>query len=168
MDGSTIFQPMEQERKRGPTRNIPPLLFFGVFLAGLWVELAYTRLRVFDGVPERQRVASGLVLVAAGLLLALWSTITFWRSRTTVLPFRSATNLVTHGPYRFTRNPIYVGDAITYLGAAIALDAGWSLVLAPVAVMIVHLFVIRKEERHLRERFGEAYDAYRSRVRRWI
>lgn len=159
---------MEHERARGPTRLVPPLLFAGVFFAGLWIELAYTRLRPFDGMPERQRVAAGVTMIALGLTLMLWSAITIWSARSTVLPWRAATSLVSRGPYRFTRNPIYVADVITYLGVAVGLDAGWPLALAPVAIALVHWGVIRKEERHLRERFGADYDAYRSRVRRWI
>ena len=76
--------------------------------------------------------------------------------------------LINEGPYRFSRNPIYVGFAITYAGLAIAMDSALALFLLLPCLAVVDQFVIAREERYLAARFGADYDAYRNRVRRWL
>jgi protein-S-isoprenylcysteine O-methyltransferase Ste14 len=92
----------------------------------------------------------------------------FMRSRTSFNPARPATALVTGGPYRFTRNPMYLGMAGAYAGLAVATGVLWALAFLPVVVLTIDRLVIRREERHLAVAFGEEYERYRSRVRRWV
>ena len=75
---------------------------------------------------------------------------------------------MTGGPYRISRNPGYVGMALTYAGVATLTSAWWAFATLAPAVVVVDRCVIRGEERHLEQRFGAAYDAYRQRVRRWL
>jgi protein-S-isoprenylcysteine O-methyltransferase Ste14 len=76
--------------------------------------------------------------------------------------------LVTSGPYRFSRNPMYVGLSALYLGLALLFNVAWPLALFPVVVMALFRLVIRREERYLAEAFGETYALYAQRVRRWL
>ena len=92
----------------------------------------------------------------------------FRRAKTTPVPIRPATTLVMSGPYRFTRNPMYVGLAIATLGCGRVLRTWWPLVLLIPTIAIVNEFVILPEERYLHRRFGVEYDAYARRVRRWL
>ena len=85
-----------------------------------------------------------------------------------MLPNSPSTALVTSGPYRFTRNPIYLGNTVALLGFAIGLRWGWLLLLLPVTVAAVNWLAISREEEHLRLRFADEWKSYSSRVRRWI
>lgn len=145
------------------------MIFIVALLVGLWLEGALYRIRLLpsDAVP-RPLVVVGLALVLAGALLALWGAITFRRHGTAVVPIRAATSLVQNGPYRFTRNPMYLGFTLAYLGTATALNAMWPLLLLPMALVLLFRLVIRKEERHLWDTFGDDYVQYRKRVRRWM
>ncbi|MFC3568921.1 methyltransferase family protein [Paracoccus simplex] len=111
---------------------------------------------------------AGLLLVAAGLGLMLWAALTMRRARTTVMPGRRPEALVEAGPFRFSRNPIYLGDVILLAGLMLALSAPLGLALLPVFVWLLQDRFIRKEEEVIAAAFGSAYDRYRLRVRRWI
>ena len=79
-----------------------------------------------------------------------------------------ARTIVTSGPYRYTRNPMYIGLTLGYIGFAIALNMAWPLVTLPLVLIALRVFVIAREERHLRDAFPDEYLAYCDRVRRWI
>lgn len=113
------------------------------------------------------RVAAGLLFVA-GIGLCVWSIGLFRRFKTSLVPVKPSAALVLSGPYRFSRNPMYLGLLCLYLAAAFWLNLIWALVLAPAVVWIVQRVVIEKEERYLEHTFGEAYRQYKARVRRWI
>jgi protein-S-isoprenylcysteine O-methyltransferase Ste14 len=85
-----------------------------------------------------------------------------------MFPFEPATRVVREGPYRFTRNPMYVGGTLTYIGIAIAMNVAWPLLLLPLVLWALFALVIREEERYLADAFGEDYASYRKSVRRWI
>ena len=110
----------------------------------------------------------GVVLAALGLGLMFVSVGVFWSRKTTILPDRPATEFVVAGPYRFTRNPMYVGMSVAYLGLSFAFGPAWPLVLLPVALYLIVRLVIQREEAYLLRRFGDSYEQYRSRVRRWV
>jgi protein-S-isoprenylcysteine O-methyltransferase Ste14 len=112
--------------------------------------------------------AAGLPLALGGLSLAREFFITFRRAGTPVDPRRAATVLVTHGPYRFTRNPAYLGMALLYSGITLLRGALWPFATLPAVLTIVDRGVIAREERYLTERFGQSYTDYCANVRRWI
>ncbi len=145
----------------------PPLLFVFTFLAGTSLQhvapLPVPAARILQGGS-----IVGFGLVGCAVLLALYSLGIFLAARTTVVPFATATKLVTWGPYRLTRNPMYVSLVLAYLGVAALLSLWLPLFLLPLPVILVHRIVIPFEERRMREVFGEAYDQYCSRVRRWL
>jgi protein-S-isoprenylcysteine O-methyltransferase Ste14 len=158
-----------RERYGSGIRVPPPAIFMVAFLVGLWLEGAVYRLRIVpaDAIPRPLMIA-GLALVTAGVLLALWAVLTFRRHHTAVLPFYPARVMVDSGPYRYTRNPMYVGMTLAHFGGAVALNAVWPAALLPLALVFLFLTVIRKEEAHLAAAFPEEYGGYRARVRRWI
>ncbi|GAC1525441.1 MAG: hypothetical protein NVS2B4_01420 [Ramlibacter sp.] len=110
----------------------------------------------------------GWALVGVGVLLFGWSLLTMRRHRTTVNPFGASSALCTDGPFRFSRNPIYLGDWFVLFGVASILSSAWPLLFAPVIWLVIRYGVIRHEEAHLKCCFGEAYREYQERVRRWL
>ena len=85
-----------------------------------------------------------------------------------MLPNAAATSLVTKGPYRFSRNPIYLGNTIALAGFGLAVRWGWLLLLIPVTIAAVNWLAISREEAHLARRFGEEWRTYAKKVRRWV
>jgi protein-S-isoprenylcysteine O-methyltransferase Ste14 len=112
--------------------------------------------------------ALGWLLVTAGGILALAALAAFRRARTNILPNRPASALVVSGPYRFTRNPMYLSLTLLYLGGMFLANTWWPVLLLPPVLAALYWAVIRREERYLAAEFGDAYAAYRTRVRRWL
>ena len=108
------------------------------------------------------------LLFGAWLVLTVSSIGNFRRSRTSIVPIRPATTLVIAGPYRLTRNPMYVGLAVLTVALGLFLDSWWLIVLLVPVLFVVRAFVIAPEARYLERRFGADYVAYTRRVRRWL
>ena len=114
------------------------------------------------------RVPLGWLLVVAFVAWNGWSRWLFTRHDTGLLPWLTTSTMIEEGPYRLSRNPLYVGLLALYLAVALLAPTFWGLVLFPVAVLLVLWGAIVPEERFLHERFGAPYDDYRRRVRRWL
>jgi protein-S-isoprenylcysteine O-methyltransferase Ste14 len=112
-------------------------------------------------------VACG-ILVAGGLGLAIAARQRFTAAGTNVNPRQPALAFVAEGPYRLTRNPMYLGMNAVYLGLSLAFDSVWNLVLFVPLILVLEFGVIRREERYLAHKFGAPYLQYRARVRRWL
>jgi protein-S-isoprenylcysteine O-methyltransferase Ste14 len=110
----------------------------------------------------------GAVVIVVGVALMLSFELAFKRVGTNANPYRPSTALATDGPYRFSRNPAYLGMAITYVGIALAAEAPWTLVMLVPATLVVQYGVILREERYLERLFGEEYLTYKRTTRRWI
>jgi protein-S-isoprenylcysteine O-methyltransferase Ste14 len=110
----------------------------------------------------------GLALVALSVGLAIWGRQALVSAGTNVNPYRPSTAIVDSGPYRFTRNPLYVALTLMYVGLTLAFDTWWGFILLVPVLIIMHLGVIRREERYLEGKFGESYRGYRARVRRYL
>ena len=142
----------------------PPL----IYLAGLIVGFGLEGLLPGASLPRVVRWGGGGVLVVAGAsLLASFNT-AFSRKGTAVEPWKPTTAIVTSGPYRFTRNPAYLGMALVYAGIALLAEALWVLVPLPVVLVAIDRGVISREERYLERKFGREYADYKAGVRRWI
>jgi protein-S-isoprenylcysteine O-methyltransferase Ste14 len=102
------------------------------------------------------------------LFLSVWAIVTFRRAGTTPDPTRPTTALALGGPYRWTRNPMYLGFALMQAGAALIANALWPLVWLLPVLLVIRLHVIGREEQYLERKFGEDYLAYKRRVRRWF
>src|SRR5436309_14039932 len=117
------------------------------------------------GVPQ----VAGLIIVAIGTAIALWSVFTFvFIGKGTPAPFDPPKKLVIRGPYRFVRNPMYIGAGMTLAGAALYYQSLSIFIYTGSFFLITHLFVVLYEEPTLRRTFGNEYEAYFGRVRRWI
>jgi len=114
------------------------------------------------------RKRAGWALVAAGQAIGTAGAVTFRGHKTSVIPGRPAAALATTGPYMYTRNPMYLGLTVSYLGGSLLLGTWWAPIALPAIVAFVDRNVIRREETYLRERFGAAYEDYSSHTRRWI
>ena len=144
----------------------PPLLLVVAVLAGL--GLGRVSPLPWPGLDDTAARFVGFGLGLAGLALIIWAAMTLWRHKTTVLPNKGVSELVTDGPFRFRRNPIYIGDALIMLGIAEISKNVWLVILVPVFLALVTWLAILPEERHLEAKFGERWRAYRDRTRRLI
>jgi protein-S-isoprenylcysteine O-methyltransferase Ste14 len=158
----------EDGRPANPgVRFPPPLVFVLPFFASFLLNSRVEFLVVGSG-AGRTQLTAGTAMIAAGFLLMGWGLVTFIKQRTAILPFHAARALVIVPPYTFTRNPMYLGLMIAYLGGVLATNWAWPIVFLPVVLLVMNGFVIAREERYLRAEFGAEYDAYCRRVRRWI
>jgi protein-S-isoprenylcysteine O-methyltransferase Ste14 len=160
---------MEESRARGQGFRIPPpLLYLFPLLSGYIIQHFVPIHLVSGAASARTLRLVGWAEIAIALALMAWSFSTFRRLQTPVLPGRPARLLVQEGPYSLTRNPIYLGLALIYVGIVFVTNALWPLVFLPEALALTFLFAIRLEEQYLAQEFGDAFREYRSRVRRWI
>ncbi|MCC6930428.1 MAG: isoprenylcysteine carboxylmethyltransferase family protein [Gemmatimonadaceae bacterium] len=150
--------------ERGPVPPFPPPLLYALPLLGGYV---LHRWRPFPFLPGAVSLVAGVILVALGLV-GIPALRAMRRSGTSPLPWHPVSALVTDGPYRLTRNPMYVGMTLLYLGGSALMNSAWPLAFLPVILFVMNALVIPREERHLAERFGEPYLDYCRRVRRWI
>ena len=144
---------------------IPPPLYYAAGLAG---GMAINSVVVLPLGGRPATAVAGAVLAALGLTLAFAGVAAVIRHRTTIVPHHPVTTLLTGGAYRLSRNPMYTGLAIAYLGLALVFGSSWPLALWPPVMVAVRQLVIRPEERYLTQRFGQTYTDYQSRVRRWL
>lgn len=155
---------MEPVSAGAQVRLIPPAVYFVPFTV-MWVLHWWRPWTIPGGVSL---TVAGLTLVITGLGLSAWVVWTFARAHTTVVPWEHVSAMVTTGPFRISRNPIYLSDAIAYLGGTLILHSWWPLLVLPGIVWVIRRRVIDREERYLTERFGDAYREYQLRVRRWL
>ena len=145
----------------------PPLLF----VLGFAVSLLVHKFRPLYLIPDSLTGVFSIIgrlCTLIGLAFMIWGLLTFLRFRTAVSPYRPASQVVTTGPYRFSRNPMYVGFTIAYIGGILTKNTLWALLLLPVLLWLLVVLVIRPEERYLTKAFGSAYTDYANRVRRWL
>ena len=152
-----------------PLTLVPPPLVYAVALYAAWwldqrMSLAFSSALNFD--PIGRFIGWGLIGI--GLVGFVWALAAIWGHRTTVNPYRAASNLVTRGPFAYSRNPIYVFDWFIYLGVTLLLGTAWPLLLAPLVWLVMRYGVIRHEEAHLLAKFGDEYQTYCSQVKRWF
>jgi len=142
----------------------PPLCYALAILIGVLLDRRWP-LTIAAGVVT---AAAGVMILVGGMALAFLSVGRFRRAKTSLVPIRPASSIVTSGPYRYTRNPMYVSLALLTIGGALLLKTWWPVIMLLPTLAIVQQFVILPEERYLRRRFGTGYEAYTRRVRRWL
>jgi protein-S-isoprenylcysteine O-methyltransferase Ste14 len=123
---------------------------------------------MYAPVDRTLRIAVGVLLIAVAVGLIISARILFVRTRQSPVPWKPSPELIFNGPYRFTRNPMYVGMTLFELGLGVALNNLWISLFAPLGLVVVHFIAVRAEERYLSEKFGEPYKAYLARVRRYL
>ena len=110
----------------------------------------------------------GAMVFAFALALVAWAIVTMTRAGSNVPTNLPSTTIVVSGPYRFTRNPIYLGMLLSLIGLAIAFDTLWLLTMLVPFALVLRSGVVAREEVYLERKFGDVYRGYRSRVRRWL
>lgn len=143
----------------------PPVMYLGMLLLGVAIH-ALAPISIFPATPARE-ILAGFLLVISGVF-ARWAFLTMRRSGTTANPKQPSQALVTDGPFRISRNPIYVAMTGLYVGMAFLVNSAWPLVLLVPLLVVMQWGVILREEHYLAGKFGSEYTAYRSRVRRWL
>lgn len=143
----------------------PPFIYLGMLLLGLLADWLLGL-----SLPLSQSVRFGAlgVLALLGLAIGLPANARFTRAGTDVKPWKTTSAIVREGAFRFTRNPMYLGMALLYLGLALGLASVSALVLFPVLLVVIQTQVIAREERYLDAKFGEEYRSYKAAVRRWL
>jgi protein-S-isoprenylcysteine O-methyltransferase Ste14 len=142
----------------------PPIIYLGAALLGVLAQ----RVIPLPGLGGAVFQIIGALLAIAALSLDMATFTTFRKHKTTIMPNQAATNLITTGPFAWSRNPIYVANTALVLGAGLYFGNIWLVGLAFVAALMTLKLAIEREERHLAAKFGAAWETYAVRVRRWI
>jgi protein-S-isoprenylcysteine O-methyltransferase Ste14 len=143
---------------------LPPLVYGAAFIIGLLLHLMFP----VHILPTTLARGIGVVCVLVSLPLAITTFRVLSRAHTPVDPMKPTTALVTEGPFRYSRNPIYVALTLLYLGVVFLVNALWILLLVVPALVVIRYGVIAREEVYLARKFGEAYRQYTTQVRRWL
>lgn len=156
------------ERDGAAVRFPPPLLPLLTILAGVGFERLWPLAAGFELPAPARYWIGGLVIAVSVLVLGLWPVVMFRRSGQSELPWRPTPVVLEKGPYRFTRNPMYLQMVLVCIGVAVILSNYWILVLVPLCAWSLNRFAIAPEETYLERKFGEPYRDYKRRVRRWL
>jgi protein-S-isoprenylcysteine O-methyltransferase Ste14 len=143
----------------------PPIAWVIAFAIGLGLDWLYPLPFVPASVP---RIWIGGAVFAVGLVIAIWAIVTIRGAGTSVETVKPTTAIVSSGPYRFTRNPIYLGMLLGQTGFAIGFDSVWLLVTLVVFFFVLRYGVVAREEAYLERKFGRTYLEYKDSVRRWV
>lgn len=152
----------------GPGLPLPPpiLLLIALVLAAAldWLPPQF----LAPPVALNAQVVIGALLVGGGIWLATTAIRTFRREGTNVIPTQPALKVVTAGPYRFTRNPMYLGMVATLLGLSLVFSLEWGMLLTPLLWLAYDRLIVAREERYLSAKFGADYRTLLSQTRRWL
>jgi protein-S-isoprenylcysteine O-methyltransferase Ste14 len=152
--------------ERGANVRFPPPL---AFLAGVLLGVAFQYV-IPAPVPVSRAIGAviGLCILTAGVGFIASARMLFQRTGQSPIPWKPSPSLIVKGPYRFTRNPMYVGITLVEIGLGLAFNNLWISLFAVPALLTVHVIAVLPEEQYLSEKFGESYKAYLARVRRYL
>ena len=145
----------------------PPLIYMGGLALGLLLHRLIP-LKCFPRSARGVELTLGSTCIGAGLLVGLTGFRKMRLANTNINPTQPTNAIVTDGPFRFTRNPLYLGMTSLYLGILFLANSLWPMFLLPVVLGLMNFGVIEREERYLERKFGAQYLAYKQRVRRWL
>jgi len=155
---------MDHPKDHAAVKIHPPVLVSLHVLTAFFLNKLWPLPFVFPKVLEW--IGYGLALIGLGLAISAASR--FMRARTTLDPHGQVSAIVTGGPYRFSRNPIYLGFVCLLAGFPLIFRMYWGLILCPLLILSMNALVIQQEEAYLEKKFGEVYTGYKARVRRWL
>lgn len=153
---------------KSPGVRFPPLLIYVIGYAIGWLIDRIWPWPILSGGRHAIMTFTGWLLIGFSMVIVVAALAIFRNRKTGIYPTQPASEIVSSGPYRFTRNPMYLGMTSFYTGLALLMNMLWPLLMLPIAAAILVKYVITREERYLREAFGTAYEEYCRHVRRWI
>ena len=157
---------MEKEKDHAGVYFAPPLIFVGFYLITLFLQKV---LPIKTTLMEKDATKlAGIMFFLLALWLGLRGVSNFITSGTTILTMKPSSGLQQQGIYRFTRNPMYLGLICGYLGFTCFFGNWWHIIFLPVLILVIQEYVVKREERYLHRKFGEDYQNYRKKVRRWL
>ena len=159
---------MEAHHDAAKVRFFPPGIPLLTILVGAGLQWLWPIDPGFAIPAPGRYFIGGAIIIGAILVLGLWPVIIFRKGGQSENPWKPTPHIETRGPYRFTRNPMYLQMVLVCIGVAIAFSNGWILLLTPVTAWALYALAIRPEEAYLAEKFGEDYLDYKRKVRRWI
>jgi len=158
----------EPKEDGAAVRVFPPAIPLITILAGIVLNRVWPLHAGFVLPAPARYWLGGAIVVGAILGLGLWPVVLFRRSGQSAIPWKPTPSLVDRGPFRFTRNPMYLQMVVACLGFAVMLMNWWIVILTPIAAYLLQRLAIVPEEAYLERKFGDAYLAYKRRVRRWL
>jgi protein-S-isoprenylcysteine O-methyltransferase Ste14 len=165
---TTVQQSSDSQNTGQDAANLglvrPPVVYAVAIITGAILQ----RAAPLPFISSTLAAPLGATLVALAVVLFIASVARFRAANTPVPGNKPTTAIVREGPYRFTRNPIYLAFSLLQLGIAIWYNSVWLLATLAGAVALIHYVVIRREEQYLERRFGDEYLAYKASVRRWL
>ena len=155
------------DTSKGPGVYIPPPLIYALtFIAAIYIQ---KKIPLSDTIFRMTALKiTGVILLVIALFFLGKSLRQFRLTKNTAVLIKPASSLQTTGIYSISRNPMYVGLAILYVGITCFIGNWWHIVLFPLLLIIVQEYIIRREEKYLQLEFGQAYEAYKNKVRRWL
>ncbi|HWI93322.1 MAG TPA: isoprenylcysteine carboxylmethyltransferase family protein [Flavisolibacter sp.] len=144
----------------------PPLIYVAFFLLSLLIQKLWPLNNELLRVTTAKTI--GALMIVLYLLFFIAAIRRFILSKNTLVTIKRAHSLETSGIYAFTRNPMYLSLVCLYAGLAILFGNWWTFIFLPLLIMVVQLYVIKKEEQYLQQAFGSSYYEYKKKVRRWI
>jgi protein-S-isoprenylcysteine O-methyltransferase Ste14 len=149
----------------GPNVRVhPPIIYAISILSGIGLNNLWPLSMPF-GLHNR---LYGSIIIVISVCIAGWALLHFHRNDTDVRPDKPDSALITSGPYRFTRNPLYMVLTLVQITVAIWLDNLWIVLLVVPSVIVITRYAITREELYLEQLFGQEYLKYKQRVRRWF
>lgn len=142
----------------------PFIIYFGLAVAAVLLQ----KYLPLPFIPAQAARITGAVMVVLNFIFGLPALIGMLRAKTSPNPGRPATSLLLSGPYKISRNPMYIGLTLLFAGLLFYFQNPWGLFFVPAAIWLITVWVVLPEEKYLEKKFGEEYIRYRSSVRRWI
>lgn len=157
----------QSDKSKGPGVYFPPPLFYAfTFSVAIFI---HKRIQFGDTFFRMKATKGfGIIFLISALFFLFRSLRQFFLTKNTVILIKPATSLQTTGIYSLTRNPMYLGLALLYLGLTCFFGNWWNIILFPLLILLVQEFIIKPEEKYLEHEFGIDYEKYSSKVRRWL
>jgi protein-S-isoprenylcysteine O-methyltransferase Ste14 len=144
----------------------PPLIYAAIFVSSVFLQ---KKVAIDDSLFQKQfTIVAGIIFFILALFFIGRSLLQFVHSKNTVLTIKAASSLQTTGIYQITRNPMYLGLVIVYLGLTCFIGNWWNIIFLPLLLFIIQEHVIKREEKYLARRFDKEYSDYKQEVRRWL
>lgn len=143
---------------------LPEVIFMVLLLLSVGAHFLFP---VFDAIPKPYNMI-GVIIIPFGLALTSWAGYIFLRTKTTIKPYEAPKFLITSGPFQISRNPMYLGLVVVFMGTSITLGSLTPFLFPIVFMLLVELMFIPKEEKKLEKAFGTRYLDYKKEVRKWV